>query len=59
MNTDVDSMMPYLSFLAINYDIEAVEEAFGWFLDCQVLDYSDRPSRTFLWSRGATKRDSW
>lgn len=41
VNTDVDSMMPYLSFLAINYDIEAVEEAFGWFLDCQVLDYSE------------------
>lgn len=41
VNTDVDSMMPYLSFLAINYDIEAVDNAFGWFLDCQVLDYSE------------------
>ena len=41
VNTDVDSMMPYLSFLAINYDLEAVEEAFGWFLGCQVLDYSE------------------
>ena len=41
MNTNVDSMMPYLSFLAINYDIDAVEEAFDWFLSCQFLDYSE------------------
>lgn len=40
VNTNVDSMMPYLTFLAINYDIEVIEEAFGWFLSCQFLDYS-------------------
>lgn len=41
VNTEVDSMMPYLTFLAINYDIEAVEDAFGWFMSCQFLDYSE------------------
>lgn len=41
VNTDVDSMMPYLSFLVINYNIEAIEDAFDWFLDCQILDYSE------------------
>lgn len=41
VNTDVSSMMPFLSFLAINYDLEPVDEAFGWFLSCQFLDYSE------------------
>lgn len=39
-NTDVDEMMPYLAFLAINYDYEPINEAFSWFLSCQVVDYS-------------------
>lgn len=57
VNTDVDSMMPYLSFLAINYDIEAVEEAFGWFLDCQVLDYSESSFEDyFMEPRGDDER---
>ncbi len=41
VNTDVSSMMPFLSFLAINYDLEPIDEAFGWFLSCQFLDYSE------------------
>ncbi len=41
VNTEVDAMMPYLSFLAINYDIESVEEAFHWFRTCCFMDYSD------------------
>lgn len=41
VNSEVDEMMPYLTFLAINYDIEAVDEAFGWFLSCSFLDYSE------------------
>ena len=39
-NTDVDEMMPYLTFLAINYDYEPIDDAFSWFLDCQSIDYS-------------------
>lgn len=41
INTDVDSMMPYLTFLAISYDLEAVEEAFGWFRSCSILNYAE------------------
>ncbi len=41
INTDVDSMMPYLTFLAINYDLDAVEEAFGWLLSCNILNYAE------------------
>lgn len=57
VNTDVDSMMPYLSFLAISYDIEAVEQAFGWFLGCQVLDYSESSFEDyFMEPRGDEER---
>lgn len=41
VNTDVDPMMRYLSFLAINYSIEAIEKAFRWFLGCHILGYSE------------------
>ena len=39
-NTAVNEMMPYLSFLAINYDYEPIDEPFAWLLYCQFLDYS-------------------
>ena len=48
--------MPYLSFLAISYDIEAVEQAFGWFLGCQVLDYSESSFEDYFMDREATRR---
>lgn len=40
VSTKVDSMMPFLSFLAINYDLEPADTAFDWFLRCSFLDYS-------------------
>ncbi|WP_165049439.1 MULTISPECIES: ATP/GTP-binding protein [unclassified Adlercreutzia] len=40
VSTKVDTMMPLLSFLAINYDLEPVDTAFAWFLGCKFLDYS-------------------
>lgn len=39
-NTSVDEMMPYLSFLAINYDYEPIHNPFAWILSCQFIDYS-------------------
>lgn len=48
VNTDVDAMMPLLSFLAINYDLEAVEEAFGWMLSCIFIDYSSPKSENMF-----------
>lgn len=57
VNTDINSMMPYLSFLAINYDIEAVEEVFSWFLGCQFLDYSESSFEDyFMEPRGEDER---
>lgn len=41
VKADVEEMMPCLSFLAINYDIDVVKEAFGWFLSCRFLNYSE------------------
>lgn len=49
VNTEVDSRMPLLTFLAINYDIGPVEEAFGWFLSCNVLDYSRNVTERYLY----------
>lgn len=40
VSTDIDEMMPYLSYLAINHDFEAVDLAFEWFLKSNLLDYS-------------------
>lgn len=40
VSTEIDAMMPYLSYLAINHDFEPIEEAFGWLRSCHVLDYS-------------------
>lgn len=40
INTSVDEMMPYLSFLAINYSLESVDSAFEFFRSCLFLDYS-------------------
>lgn len=58
VNTDVSSMMPFLSFLAINYDLEAIDEAFDWFLSCQFLDYSESSFEDyFLEPRSDAERD--
>jgi AAA15 family ATPase/GTPase len=40
ISTNVDSIMPFLSYLAINHNIESVDTAFGWFMECNFLDYS-------------------
>lgn len=39
-NTQVNPRMPYLSFLAINYDIPAITEVQRWFESCIVQNYS-------------------
>lgn len=48
VNTDVDSAMPYLTFLAINYEIDSVDDAFSWFLSCSFLDYSQAASEDYF-----------
>ncbi|MEG2934031.1 MAG: ATP-binding protein [Gordonibacter sp.] len=48
VNTDVDEMMPYLTFLKVNYDFDSVDDAFGWFLSCEFLDYSESRFENFF-----------
>ena len=48
-NKDVDGEMPYLAFLAINYDYEPIDDAFSWFLACRFADYSRPRSERMLW----------
>ena len=40
----VNGAMPLLSHIAINYDIEIIDEAVGWFLKIDVIDY-DNPRK--------------
>jgi hypothetical protein len=40
ISTDIDAMMPFFSYLAINHKIESVDAAFAWFMRCNFLDYS-------------------
>lgn len=37
INTNVNPKMPYLSFLAINYDIPVINEVMTWFESCIIL----------------------
>lgn len=48
VSTEVDPMMPYLSFLVINHDFDIAEEPFGWFMSCYFLDYSDAELEKFF-----------
>lgn len=41
INTSVNPKMPYLSFLAINYDIPAIAEVQKWFESCVIRNYAN------------------
>ena len=41
INTNVNPKMPYLSFLAINYDIETINEVMNWFENCIIRSYAN------------------
>ena len=41
INTDVNPKMPYLSFLAINYDIPTISEVMTWFESCIIRSYAN------------------
>lgn len=40
INTSVNPKMPYLSFLAINYDIPMIAEVQSWFESCVIRNYA-------------------
>ncbi len=41
INTSVNPKMPYLSFLAINYDIPVISEVVTWFENCIIRSYAN------------------
>ena len=41
VNTQINPKMPYLSFLAINYDIPAISEVITWFESCIIQNYAN------------------
>lgn len=41
INTSVNPKMPYLSFLAINYDISVISEVMTWFESCIIRSYAN------------------
>lgn len=41
INTEVNVKMPFLSFLAINYSIEVIQEAMSWFESCIIRSYAN------------------
>lgn len=44
VNTGVNPKLPYLSFLAINYDLPVIAEAQGWFESCIIRNYANAVS---------------
>ncbi len=41
INTEINPKMPYLSFLAINYDIPVIVEVQKWFESCIIRNYAN------------------
>lgn len=41
VNTQVNPKLPYLSFLAINYDFSAIREVISWFESCIIRNYAN------------------
>ena len=41
INTNVNQKLPYLSFLAINYEIPVISEVMTWFEGCIIRSYAD------------------
>lgn len=41
LNTSVNAKMPYLSFLAINYDLDYIRDAQDWFEACIIRSYAN------------------
>lgn len=48
VSVEVDPMLSYLAFLAINYDFDLVDEPFDWFRSCCFLDYSEADIENFF-----------
>lgn len=62
LNTDVNTKMPYLSFLAINYSLPVISDVQEWFESCVIMDYANplTDSRIPVFGdRGEMRLKSW
>ena len=57
VNRQVNPKMPYLSFLAINYDFPVIAEVISWFESCIIQSYANPfvDSRIFVANEGIKK----
>lgn len=55
INRDINEQMPYLSFLAANYNIESINNAARWFEMCTVLNYASAYSDNIVLWRNNSK----
>lgn len=49
INTEVNPKMPYLSFLAINYNLPNIVEVQEWFESCIIRNYGNRETDVNIW----------
>lgn len=58
VNTQVNPKMPYLSFLAINYDFQIIAEVIKWFESCIIQSYANPlvDRRVLIVDEAATKK---
>lgn len=49
INTEINPKMPFLSFLAINYNIPVISEAQSWFESCILINYANLLSESQIY----------
>lgn len=60
INTSVNPKMPYLSFLAINYDISVISETMTWFESCIIRSYANPiAEHQIMLAKGVPYRDQF
>lgn len=58
INTDINEQMPYISFLHINYNIEAINTAIKWFGNCMIRNYGNYiTEKRFVFFKDDTYKD--
>ena len=60
VNTDINPKMPYLSFLAINYNFDVITEVQKWFESCIIHSYNSmNASRGMTLQTPGKQRKNW
>lgn len=58
INKEINPKMPYLSFLAINYDIPAIVEVQDWFESCIIRNFANPQVERNLFLPSSTNKES-